>query len=411
MFRTSTTLNNWRWLSQPSTCRNPAAQIRREIWRTESTAWFGRNLRQFSCSSARRNRVYIRFSPPDDPKRPGSGPHHKNLQDRRIQIAIGAGVLGTAYYVSHLEQVPDTGRWRFMNTSPQFEAKIGEVLREQLREELKAATLPPNHPLSIHVRRVVTRVLHASNLGILRGEVEPTFRSPFGMGTDPEGHAWNPDVMFGAAAAPGPVYGPDKVWDVIVVNDIKVINAMASPGIIVVFTGILPVCQDEEGLAAVLSHEIGHVVARHTAERMSSQTISWALLILLSTLLGANMSLTNFFQTLLLDLPNSRTQEREADLIGLRLMSRACYDPQASPKMFARLGQLESKIATKSNLDFFQTHPSSESRVKMLEEALPEGYAILAANPDCDRVRQEIESFKATAHAIKADDKGEWGFA
>ncbi|KAF8954244.1 peptidase family M48-domain-containing protein [Flammula alnicola] len=307
-----------------------------------------------------RSRVYIRFSPPDEPKNPGSGPHRKNLQDRQIQIAIGAGVLGTAYYISHLEQVPDTGRWRFMNTSPQFESKaiplnpaqIGEVLRKQLREELTPATLPPNHPLSIHVRRVVTRVLHASNLG--------------------------------------PVYGPDKVWDVIVVNDIKVINAMASPGIIVVFTGILPVCQDEEGLAAMLSH-----VARHTAERMSSQTISWALLILLSSLLGANMGLTNFFQTLLLDLLNSRTQEREADLIGLRLMSRACYDPQASQStMFARLGQLESKIATKANLDFFQTHPSSESCVKMLEEALPEGYAILAANPDCDRVRQEIESFK-----------------
>ena len=55
------------------------------------------------------------------------------------------------------------------------------------------------------------------------------FRS-LGMGWDLEGNAWNPDVEFGAAKEPGPVYGPSKEWDVIVVNDSKMINAMASPG-------------------------------------------------------------------------------------------------------------------------------------------------------------------------------------
>jgi len=90
------------------------------------------------------------------------------------------------------------------------------------------------------------------------------------MGMDLEGNSWNPDAELGAAKDPGPVYGPTKEWDVIVVNDMGTINAMASPGesqlfcsdrcdsyflgVIVVFTGILPVCQDEEGLAAVLAH-------------------------------------------------------------------------------------------------------------------------------------------------------------
>lgn len=94
------------------------------------------------------------------------------------------------------------------------------------------------------------------------------------------------------------------------------------------FTGILPICQDEEGLAAVLSHgkfhyhlsrsgiltslsEIGHVVARYTAERLSGQTVQWIMLGLFSFVLGVDFGITNAFNTLFLELPNSRTQERE----------------------------------------------------------------------------------------------------
>jgi len=143
------------------------------------------------------------------------------------------------------------------------------MTRQSLLQELQGSILPQNHPLDRHVRRVVSRVLHASNLGILRGEAQPSL-SPFGMRSDFEGDSWNPDADFGAAKDPGPSYGPRKEWDVIVVHDPKMINAMASPGrcnpdvsqnkrlllsgIITVFTGILPICQDEEGLAAVLSH-------------------------------------------------------------------------------------------------------------------------------------------------------------
>jgi predicted Zn-dependent protease len=127
--------------------------------------------------------------------------------------------------------------------------------------------------------------------------------------------------------------------------------------------------------------------------------VSIGLFFILSTL-GLDMHFTSVLQKYLMDLPNSRTQEREADLIGLRLMSRACYNPEAAPEMFSRLGQLESKMG-KSGPDFFQTHPSSESRVKLLEEALPQGYAILAANPDCDRLRDEMQSFRDSAHMMK----------
>jgi len=99
-----------------------------------------------------------------------------------------------------------------------------------MREELKHATLPPDHPLTRHVQRVVKRILHASNLGSIRGEENSFVPSPFGLGTDAEGHMWNPDVDIGAARDPGSSYGPKKEWDVIVVDDRKVVNAMANPG-------------------------------------------------------------------------------------------------------------------------------------------------------------------------------------
>ncbi|KAF9482867.1 hypothetical protein BDN70DRAFT_904456 [Pholiota conissans] len=355
------------------------------------------NSRPFSSSL--RNQAYVRFSTPGNrgqPQRPRNTLDWRTW-DRRVKFLVGTGVLGSAYYISHQEQVPETGRWRFMNTSPEFEAQA------KLLHELGPKTLPLNHPITRHVRRVATRVLHASNLGILSGEKIPTVLSPFGIH---EGESWNPDAQFGAAANPGPVYGPTKEWNVLVVNDMKTINAMAIPGTIIVFTGILPICQDEEGLAAVLSH-----VARHTAERLSGQTIRMIVVGLLSFVLGIDVNITNTFQTLMMELPNSRTQEREADLIGIRLMSRACYDPAAAPQVFGRLARLESKIAAKMGLDFFRTHPSSESRVKLLEEALPEAYAILAANPECEHVREQIESFKASARAISPDEHGDWVFA
>jgi hypothetical protein len=117
--------------------------------------------------------------------------------------------------------------------------QLGETMRQQIRKEAAAATLPPHHPVSIHVRRVVSRILEANNLGVLHDETPPKRSvSLFGALTDPADMAdsWNPDAHFGGDSREtpktgmAPVYGPQKVWDVIVVNDQKTVNAMASPG-------------------------------------------------------------------------------------------------------------------------------------------------------------------------------------
>ena len=103
------------------------------------------------------------------------------------------------------------------------------MTRKSLRNDLQDSILPPNHPLSRNVRRVAARILHSSNLGILPGEAQPSL-SPFGMVSNFEGDAWNPDADYGAATDPGSSYGPNKEWDVIVVDNSNIINAMATPG-------------------------------------------------------------------------------------------------------------------------------------------------------------------------------------
>ncbi|KAF5350081.1 hypothetical protein D9756_009148 [Leucocoprinus leucothites] len=339
-------------------------------------------------TTMRRPNQYKRFSDQGS----GGAPSNRLLNWRQWDPPKKFGALmivgGGIYYVAHLEQVPETGRWRFMNTSMQREAQIGKMMNSQMKQDFHDRILPPNHPLSRHVRKVTSRILLHSNLGHIKGESpSPNVIERLFSGV------WTPEDDYAVNARD--TYGSDKEWDVIVVNDKRIINAAAVPGLITVFTGILPVCRDEQGLAAVLSHEIGHVVARHSAERMSSQTVTFALLFVLH-FFGLDYFFTNAFQTIFFQLPNSRAQELEADLIGLRLMARACYDPKAAPEMFERMSKLGDR-----KIDFFDTHPSSERRIKKLEEALPEAYTILARNPQCETMREQLERFREVS--IKDD--------
>ncbi|KAG7093373.1 hypothetical protein E1B28_007054 [Marasmius oreades] len=282
------------------------------------------------------------------------------------------------------KQVPETGRWRFINVGPTVEAKMGDLTRQQTYQEYQGQIVPPHHPVSIHVRRVVSQILAASNLGVVKGHT-PVVQSPID-------NVWNPDATSEYTRSDATL-GDQREWDVVVVNDQKMINAAALPGTVIVFTGILPVCRDERGLAAVLSHEIAHVVARHSAERLSSQAVAIAFMIVLAAF-GLDLGISSLIHSLLLDLPNSRTQEREADIIGIRLMAKACYDPKGAPEMFSRLAQLESGRRAPQ---FMTTHPTSESRVKYLEQILPEAYNILAANPNCARIQDEATAFRDMA--------------
>lgn len=269
-----------------------------------------------------------------------------------------------------------------MDINPKYETELAEVSRDELLREYKGKILPPNHPITRHVRRVLTRLLDGSDLGTLRDAAPPrSHRQPS------EDDVWNPDSDLGRTEDVAPGVG-GRQWELIVVNDDKVVNAAASYGNVIVFTGILPVAKDEQGLAAVLGHEIGHVVARHNSERYSNVKILIFLSYLLDVL-GLDVGISRLVTTLLMDLPNSRTLEYEADQLGLGICARACYDPRASPEMFARLGKMEGR----GRWDFLHTHPTSEKRIQKLEARIPEADALRAASPACSGTADAFGAF------------------
>ncbi|KAF9782487.1 hypothetical protein BJ322DRAFT_1111347 [Thelephora terrestris] len=335
-------------------------------------------FRQFSSTRPKSAR-YFRFEV--DPEQP--------LNYRRwstgTQVFGGIVVLSVAYYVTHLETVPETGRRRFMDVGPKFETMMAEQSHHQLLEEFRGKILPPDHPLTQAVRDIVTRILDASNLGSLKAD--STLKQQAGT---PIEDSWHADVQTREGPVPG---SGQREWRLIVVHDPKIVNAMASFGNIVVFTGIIPVARDEDGLAAILGHEIAHVVARHTSERYSSMKVLIAFATLLEVL-GLDVGVARFLTTYLLELPNSRTQELEADVIGLRLSAKACYNPEAAPEMFNRMGKLEQAQGARLNVDFLYTHPTSESRVKMLEAFIPEARSIRANSSMCIGMQEQFESFQ-----------------
>jgi predicted Zn-dependent protease len=167
---------------------------------------------------------------------------------------------------------------------------------------------------------------------------------------------------------------PDLPWEVKVIED-KQANAFALPGgKLAVYTGILPITRDDAGLAAVIGHEVGHVIARHSAERVSQQMVAQGLGgVLVSGVLGTDPQTSAqvaglFAQGLLL--PWGRKQESEADHIGLILMAKAGYDPRAARDLWMRMA--EASKGQSRPPEFLSTHPSEETRIRQIEALLPE---------------------------------------
>jgi predicted Zn-dependent protease len=141
-------------------------------------------------------------------------------------------------------------------------------------------------------------------------------------------------------------------------------NAFVIPGgKVFVFSGILPIARNDDGLAAILGHEIAHNLARHGAERMSSlvmlEPIRWLFIFLDST--GYTMGLGRLLGEIALDLglsrPASRKQESEADYIGLLMMAKSCYDPAEAVKVWERM-ETAQKAQGQEVPQWLSTHPS-----------------------------------------------------
>lgn len=169
----------------------------------------------------------------------------------------------------------------------------------------------------------------------------------------------------------------DYQWEVNLVESDEV-NAWCMPGgKIVVYTGILPVTKNETGLAVVMGHEVSHAIAEHGNERMSQGLLAQFGAVGLSVAMKDKPEETrNLWMTAYSVgaqygalLPFSRTQESEADEIGLILMAMAGYNPNEAVTFWQRMS--ESSKGQKPP-EFMSTHPSDETRIADIKKHLPE---------------------------------------
>jgi predicted Zn-dependent protease len=184
-------------------------------------------------------------------------------------------------------------------------------------------------------------------------------------------------------------------WEVLVFEE-ESPNAFALPGgKIGVHSGLLNVARNQDQLATVIGHEIGHVIARHSNERISQQYAVQTGLALTQVLAGATAA-TGTGQALMgllgvgaqygILMPFSRTQESEADLIGLDLMAKSGFDPRESVKLWQNM----SAAGGPDTVEFLSTHPSHGTRIQGLQQRMPRAMELwqnarnLGNQPQCD---------------------------
>jgi predicted Zn-dependent protease len=166
-------------------------------------------------------------------------------------------------------------------------------------------------------------------------------------------------------------------WEFNLIEDDKVVNAWCMPGgKVAVYTGILPLTQDETGLAVVMGHEVAHAMAKHGNERMSQALLVQLGGMSLSLALSKEPALTQqIFMGVYgvgtqvgVMLPYSRLHESEADRIGLILMAKAGYDPGEAIPFWERMNQKGGSRPP----EFLSTHPAPETRIKEIKSHIPE---------------------------------------
>ena len=164
-------------------------------------------------------------------------------------------------------------------------------------------------------------------------------------------------------------------WEYILIDNKKVRNAWCMPGgKIAVYSGILEVTKNTNGLAAVMGHEIAHAVAKHSVERASRGVILNTGTQLIDIFTGGKLSQVNratgmntvgLLSQLGIMNPFNRKQESEADYLGMIFSSLSGYDIRETSKIWERMKEFNKG---KSQPEFLSTHPSAENRIKKINE-------------------------------------------
>ncbi len=241
---------------------------------------------------------------------------------------------------------PVSKKQAFIITSADQENKMGV---QAFQEILQKETPSTNEQLIRIVERVGKRVLEASNKLVK----DPAFKN--------------------------------LQWEFRVIES-KQLNAFALPGgKVAVYTGILPVCANEAGLAAVMGHEIAHVIARHGGQRMTQQSLVQAGLAAAAISLSGSpyhnsiMAALGVGANVGVILPFGRGNESEADEIGMAFMAEAGYDPREAERFWKRM---QSMKQGKAPPELLSTHPSDQTRIADIRKLLPKSMSVYNRNPN-----------------------------
>ena len=264
----------------------------------------------------------------------------------KIMLVFAVGAAG--YYFANQKEVPFTGRKQLRTMKPAAEMQLG---LQSYRQILSDSQVRTRGPIVDKVREIGADIARAA-------------------GPEDPGFEWAFNVI-----------------------DSNQVNAFALPGgYTAVYTGIIPVAANDDGLAAIMGHEVAHALARHGAERMAQQNMQRIVGAGVSLGaggmdMGAQRAVMGVFGGISkygFALPFSRSHESEADYIGLILMARACYDPREAPRLWDRMKQASGGGAPP---EFQSTHPSPETRIADFKKNMP--MAIEIYNQNCPRqIRQ-----------------------
>lgn len=251
-------------------------------------------------------------------------------------------VASCLFVAAGCSTVPITGRRQLSLVS---DAEVNSMAAQQYREIISQSKLSTNSSQTAMVRRVGQRIQQA---------VETYFRQQ-NQQEQLDGYAWEFNLI----------------------QDDKQQNAWAMPGgKTAVYTGILPITQDENGLAVVMAHEVAHAVAKHGNERLSQGMAQQRGGQVLGAALSTNSPAT---QQLALQafgvgsqlglLRYGRNQESEADRLGLIFMAMAGYNPEGAIGFWQRMA---ARSGGATPPEFLSTHPSNETRINDIQRLLPE---------------------------------------
>lgn len=278
----------------------------------------------------------------------GGGRRLRRRGGFRWQIMLLFAVGAAIYYFMNQETVPLTGRKQLRTMEPAQEMALGLQSYQQILQDSKV--LSGNEPVVQAVRQIGDRLAKTADQMLIQETGEPS------------GFEWAVNVI-----------------------DSEQANAFALPGgYSAVYTGLIPIAENEDGLAVVMGHEIAHALAHHGAERMAQQNMQRIVGAGVSLGaggmdMGAQRAVMGVFGGISqygYALPFSRKHESEADEIGLWIMATACYDPREAPRLWERMGA----NAGATPPEFQSTHPSPETRVADFEAWMPRAIEIYNQN-------------------------------